>query len=134
MTMQPLSRTFQVVVPAVGAGSDETTTICEAPFDGTLESASYVADTALTGANTDSRTLQVINKGQSGSGTTVMASKAFTSGVDAAAFDETALTLSGVTDATDVAEGDIIALKSLHVGGTGLADPGGTVFVTLSRG
>lgn len=129
----PLSYETRAVVPNAAANADAETTVCIAPFVGTLSAASFVADTLLTGANTESRTLQLINKGQSGAGTTVMASKAFVSGTNAAAFDEVELTLSGTAADLDVAEGDVIVLKSLHVGATGLADPGGTVFVALSR-
>lgn len=129
----PRTETFTVVLPATAAGSDFEAAICKAPFAGELTAAAYLADTAITGANTDSRTIQIINKALDGNGTTVMASLALLSGTNAADFDETALTLSEVEDATVVAAGDVIAAKSLHVGGTGLADPGGTVLITLSR-
>lgn len=121
------------VVPAVAAGADDNTTVCRVPYDGTVLGVAYVPKSVLTGANTDSRTLSVINKGQSGSGTTVPAIKAFTSGVNAPAFDETAITLSATAADLVVAEGDILDWKSLHVGATGLADPGGTVFVSIQR-
>lgn len=136
----PLVQTFFETVGAVAAGSDLETPVCAAPFAGTVTSVTYIPRTTLTGANTDSRTLSLINKGQSGSGTASVAAKAFTSGVNAAANDETALTLD-TTDATSdgiyenrvVAEGDVLTFKSLHVGSTGLADPGGTVKVVISR-
>jgi hypothetical protein len=124
---------YSAVIAATAANADFEVVICEAPYAGTLTSASYVTDTAVTGANTDSRTAQVINKGQAGSGTTVMASKAFLSGTNATAFDETALTLSSTAADLVVAEGDVITFKSLHVGGTGLADPGGTAWIEITR-
>jgi hypothetical protein len=62
-----------------------------------------------------------------------MATKAFVSTVNAAAFDETALTLSVVANALDVVAGDVLVWNSLHIGATGLADPGGSVKVVLSR-
>jgi hypothetical protein len=126
---------FTALVPVAGgaAGSDLDTIVCVAPFAGTLSSASFIADTTLTGANTESRTLSVINKGQAGAGTTNMATKAFVSTVNAAAFDETALTLSVVANALDVVAGDVLVWNSLHIGATGLADPGGSVKVVLSR-
>jgi hypothetical protein len=134
MTMQPLARTFEAVVPAVGAGADDTTTVCEAPYDGTVQSVEYLPKAAITGANTDSRTVSLINKGQSGSGTTAPALRAFTNGVNAAAFDNKVVPLSGTAADLAVVAGDVLAWKSLHVGSTGLADPGGTVIVTLARG
>lgn len=129
----PLSQTYRAVLPATTAAADFEVTMFIAPYAGTLSAAKYVADTTLTGANTESRTAQVINKGQTGVGTTVMASKAFTSGVNAAAFDETALTLSSTASDLAIAAGDVIAFKSLHVGSTGLADPGGSVELVVTR-
>lgn len=127
------SAKLSMLVPAVGAAADDTTTIGLAPFTGVVTAVTYVADTTLTGANTESRTLSLLNKGQAGSGTTAIATKAFTSGVNATAFDETAITLSVTAADLNVTEGDVLAFKSLHVGSTGLADPGGTVFVTITR-
>lgn len=129
----PLTPTYEAIVPAVGAAADDEQTVCVAPWAGTVTSVTYIADTTLTGANTESRTLRLRNKGTAGSGTTVVASKAFTSGVNATAFDETDITLSGTAANLVVAAGDVLAWHSLHVGSTGLADPGGTVKVTLSR-
>ena len=120
-------------VAAVGAGADLETDLGEMPFAGTISLVEYIPSTVLTGANTDSRTLVLVNKGQSGAGTTVVATKAFTSGNNAPADDNTAITLSVVAGATTVAAGDILVWQSNHVGGTGLADPGGLVHVEVSR-
>jgi hypothetical protein len=130
---QPLTRTFEAVIPATAAGADFEIVICKAPFAGTLSAASYTPDTDITGANTDSRTIQVINKAADGNGTTVMASKAYTLGVNATDFNEETLTLSATAADLVVAAGDIIVGKSLHVGSTGLADPGGTFIIELTR-
>jgi hypothetical protein len=126
---QPFTKTFSADTIAVAAGSDATVNICAAPFAGKITGVRYAPNAVLTGANTDSRTLSIINKGQAGSGTTTMASKAFTSGVNAPASDETAITLSVTAADLIVAAGDIIAFKSTHVGSTGLADPGGLIEV-----
>lgn len=128
----PLTRTVTARVANVAAGSDLESNIAIAPFAGTV-AASYAPDTVLTGANTESRTLSIINKGQSGSGTTVPALKAFTSGVNAPADDETTITASVTAADLVVAAGDVIAWKSLHVGSTGLADPGGLAKVVFTR-
>lgn len=133
MTAAPLTARFAQVIPATAAAVDFVAIICKAPFAGTLTAASYVADTTLTGANTESRTLNVHNRGQAGSGTTVMATKAFTSGVNATQYDETSLTLTATAADLVVAEGDVITVQSLHVGSTGLADPGGTAILEFSR-
>lgn len=129
----PLVTTLEENAPAVAAGSDKDTVVGRAPFAGTITAVTYTPDAQLTGANTESRTLSVINKGADGNGTTSVATKAFTSGVNANDFDETALTLSGTAANLVVADGDILAFNSLHVGSTGLADPGGKVRITVSR-
>lgn len=129
----PLINTLEANVPAVAAGSDAETDVGAAPWAGTVSSATYVPATVLTGANTDSRTIVLVNKGAAGSGTTVVATKAFTSGVNIAADDEGTITLSVVANATTVASGDVLVWQSTHVGSTGLADPGGLARVQLTR-
>jgi hypothetical protein len=129
----PLTRTLTTTAPAVAAASDGHQTIDEVPFAGTVTGVSYTPEAAITGANTETRTLTVVNKGAAGSGTTVVATLAFTSGVNGVAFDEKAFTLSVVSGATTVAAGDILALVSTHSGSTGLADPGGLAQVEITR-
>lgn len=119
-------------IAAVAAGSDSEIAVGEAPFDCTV-AVSFVPDTTLTGANTDSRTLQAFNKGAAGAGTTKIAEKAYTSGVNITAFDEDVVTASAVANATEATQGDVISFKSLHVGGTGLASPAGLVIVEYTQ-
>jgi hypothetical protein len=120
-------------VPAVAAAADDTSMVCRASYAGTVASVTYAPDATLTGANTESRTCSLLNKGQGGAGTTVIATKAFVSTVNAAVGDETAITLSATAADLVVAEGDILAWVSAHVGSTGLADPGGLVTITFQR-
>lgn len=129
----PLIRTIEADVPAVAAGSDAENGVGTAPFAGTVSAVSYIPSTVLTGANTDSRTLVLVNKGQAGAGTTVVATKAFTSGVNAPADDETTITLSATAANLVVADGDVLVWQSTHVGSTGLADPGGLAHVEITR-
>ena len=93
---------------------------------------SLTPEAAITGDNTNTRTLTLVNKGAAGTGTTVIGTLAFTTGNNGVAFDEKAFTLSVVDDATDVAEGDILAVVET-VGGSGLANPGGLVQVEITR-
>ena len=130
----PLVQKMQVNAAAVAAGSDLETKIGEAPFDGTITRVAYLPASAITGANTDSRTLQLFNRGTAGAGTTKAAELAMTSGVNASADDDKAITIITAASANVVAAGDVIEWKSLHVGGTGLADPGGEVIVEFTRG
>jgi hypothetical protein len=129
----PLVKHYEATVPAVAAGSDKESNVVDVELAGTVSSVLYIPDTVLTGANTESRTIVLVNKGQSGAGTTIVATKAFTSGVNAAADDETAITLSATAANLVVADGDILAWQSNHVGATGLADPGGRAVVEITR-
>jgi hypothetical protein len=124
----PFIHVMEENAPAVAAASDKSTVLGAAPFAGT-----YTPDAQLTGADTESRTLTIVNKGADGNGTTNIATKAFVNAVNANDFDETALTLNATAANLVVAAGDIIAFISTHVGSTGLADPGGKVRVTISR-
>lgn len=130
----PLTQTIQSgPVASAAANADASGRYVEAPFDGVVTAASVITAAAITGANTDSRTIQLFNRGQAGSGTTLVGSKAFTSGVNAAADDETALTLSATAADLAVVAGDVLEFVSLHVGSTGLAGPEFTGRVTFSR-
>jgi hypothetical protein len=130
----PQIQKFQVNVANVAAGADLETKIGESPFAGHVTRVAYIPASTLTGANTDSRTLQLFNRGTGGAGTTKVAEKAYTAGVNAAADDDNAVTIIVAASADVVAQGDVLEWKSLHVGATGLADPGGEVVVEISRG
>lgn len=130
----PLTRTLQTQVPAVTILATTVTTAGEAPFAGTVTGVSYTAIAAVTGAASPaSRTLSLINKGQSGAGTTAIATLALVGTVNLVAYDEKAITLSVTAADLVVADGDILAWSSAAVGGTGLVDPGGLVQITMSR-
>lgn len=120
-------------VASAAAGADSSGRYVVAPFDGKVTAASVICASAITGANTDSRTIQLFNRGQAGSGSTLVASKAFTSGVNATADAATALTLTATAADLNVVAGDILEFVSLHVGSTGLAGPEFTGFVTFQR-
>lgn len=129
----PLVRKLEAATEALGATANGDTIVGEAPFAGTVTGVSYTPEANITGAASPaSRTFSLINKGQDGNGTTVVATLAMVGGVNALDFDELALTL-GVAANLIVAAGDVLAFNSLAVGGTGLADPGGKVEVTISR-
>lgn len=130
----PLGRTLATPIEPATAATDASGTYIRAPFTGRVSGVSVIAGTTLTGANTNSRTLQLFNRGQAGVGTTLIAEKAFTLGVNATADDETDIPLSAVAGATSVVEGDVLEFVSLHVGGTGLAAPPFTALVTFTAG
>lgn len=128
----PLTRKLTTTLPALGAAVAGDQTLGEAPFAGTVTDVSYTPEAAITGDNTNKRTLTLVNKGQSGAGSTVIATLDFVTGVNGVAFDEKPATLSVVASATVVASGDIIALVET-VAGTGLANPGGLAQVEITR-
>ena len=78
-----------------------------------------IDDAAITGDDTDYMTLQFQNKGADGTGTDVMAEKAFVAGVDVAAFDT--LDFGAVSNA-DLEEGDVISLQKINTA-AGMGSP-----------
>jgi hypothetical protein len=128
----PQSQGIEEGVPAVAtAGASQNTNLGDAPFAGTVSAVSYVANAALTGVNTNTRQVQLVNKGQAGTGTTVVATLTFNAGTSVAANDEITVPLSGVAGATAIASGDVLQWQSNAVG-TGQADPGGIARVSYS--
>lgn len=128
----PLKKVLFAVIAAVAAGADAVTVIGKAPLDGTITSVTFIPNATITGANTNTRAQTVINKGQSGIGAVNPATIQFNSGVNATGFDEKTIPLSATAADLAVVKGDVIAFNSAHVG-TGLADPGGVVYVEFTR-
>lgn len=127
----PLVQKFEAELPASATGVTSSAVI-RAPFDGTVTGVTYSPVSTITGAATNNRTISVVNRGQAGAGSTVVATLTFNSGVNATGFDETTITLSGTAANLVVASGDILEVRSAF-NGTGIADPGGTAFVEISR-
>lgn len=129
-----VKETLKGNIPATAAAADSDQSIGEAPFAGRVIGASYTPEANITGNTAESRTLTIVNKGVDGNGSTVVATLAYTTGVNGADFDEQAFTLSATPADLQVAKGAILAAVSTHVGATGLADPGGLVQVEITRG
>jgi hypothetical protein len=128
----PLTRTLHTQIDAATLTTDTQSVLGEAPFAATVTKATYVPAAAITGANTNNRALTVTNRGQDGSGTTVVATITFASGTNAVKDDALAITLSGTPANLVVASGDVLTVDSVHAG-TGIAEPGGDVAVDLTR-
>lgn len=128
----PLTEHINVQVAAVATASDATPAVDRSPFDGTVTGVTYTPNAAITGAATNTRAVSLVNKGQTGAGSTVVATLEFDSGVNGVAYDEKAIPLSGTPANLVVAQGDVLEWQSSHVG-TGLADPGGMVHIEISR-
>lgn len=129
----PLERVIEQDAAAVGATAEGSTIVGQAPFDATVTRVAYIANSAITGAADDNRTVALINKGADGTGTTSIASLTFANGTDADADDDTPLTLSSTAAYLNVSKGDTLLWTSTHHGTNGMADPGGLVQVTLNR-
>lgn len=114
------------------AGNDLATPIAVVRETGTVTAVTYTTPTAITGAATNNRTVSLINKGASGSGTTVVATLNFASGVNTTAFVPKTITLSATAANLVVTAGDVLAWVSDHVA-TGIADPGGLARVVIAR-
>ena len=131
----PLQRTIEAFVPAQGtANATQDQAIGEAPFAGTVTEATIIAEVAVVANATNFRTFRVVNKGQGGAGSTVVASHATDTPTtdDLAAFDEKALTLSGTASNLVVAEGDVLAADET-VTAAGVAHGGYTIKVAIDR-
>lgn len=128
----PFSAAVTVPVqPVATAGNSLNTVAFVCPRAGTVTAVTYTTVTAITGANTNTRSVTLVNKGQSGAGSTVIATLQFDSGVNTVAGDEKTITLSGTPANLVVAAGDVLQWQSAAVG-TGIADPGGLVSVTIA--
>jgi hypothetical protein len=128
----PFGPAHQVPVqPQATAGSNLNTNVWVAPRDATVSAVTYTTVTAITGANTNTRSVSLVNKGQAGAGTTVVATLQFDSSVNTVAADEKTITLSATPANLLVVAGDVLQWQSTAVG-TGIADPGGLVTVSTT--
>lgn len=122
----------QAIYPALGTNVDGSYVFFKAPYNLTVSATSYTPVGDITGAATNHRKLEIINKGTDGNGTDVVADLAFDNGVNALDYDEKALTLSGTAANLDVDAGEVLAWVSTTPG-TGIADPGGLASITFVR-
>lgn len=132
MTTAPNVRTMQATLPALGTDVEGDQVVGEAPVAGTVTAVSFTPEAAMTGNDTNGRIMTLVNKGQAGAGSTVVATLNFATGVNGVAFDEKPFTLSVVAGATTVAEGDVLAVAETTPG-TGIANPGGLIQVEITR-
>jgi hypothetical protein len=121
-------------IPAQGtAGTVQDYVIGECEHAGKVTSASIVPEAAVTAHATNFRTFRVLNKGQSGAGSTVVASFATDTVTtdDLVAFDEKDLSLSGTAANLNVAAGDVLVADET-VAAAGVAHGGYTIKVQYS--
>jgi hypothetical protein len=129
----PLVEKLVATVPAVAAASDGDQTVGEAPFAGTVTNVTYTPEAAITGANTETRTFTLVNKGAAGAGTTVVATLAMTSGVNGVAFDEQSTRCPSSRAPPPSPPATSWRSSRPTPARPGLADPGGMVEVEITR-
>lgn len=144
----PLVRTFQAAFTSQISGNDFSNPVVVVPFAATVTLVQYVPAAAVlasTNVANTARTWTLYNRGgsasASGSAAVILARGALTSlSASQTAFSTglidnvaSSLPLNSVTASLTVAAGDILEWESSHSGSTGGIDPGGLVYVTLSR-
>ena len=98
------------------ATATEERTVFVAPMAGRIRAVTVTSDIAVTGDNTNTTNMNIINKGAAGVGTTEIGNLDLTTGVNMVAFDEKNIPIT----ATALAEGDTVTLQFEKVG-TGVA-------------
>jgi hypothetical protein len=102
--------------------------------DSVIFSAQYQPEAAINGAASPaSRTLTIVNRGQAGAGTNVLATLALVAGVTGAKDQAIPFVVSVDPVTSLISKGDDIVCVSTPVGGTGMVDPGGEVTVVSTR-
>lgn len=131
-TPAPTSAGYQEPMqPVSTAGNSLNTNAHITPRDGTVTAVTYTPVTTITGAATNTRAVSLVNLGQNGAGSTVVATLQFNNGVNAPAGVPKAIPLSGTAANLAVAAGDVLQWQSNAVG-TGIADPGGLLVISSS--
>lgn len=116
------------------AGSVYDEVVAESHVAGVVSSVTYTPEAAVTAHATNYRTFRLVNKGQAGAGSTVIASFATDTVTtdDLVAFDEKSITLSTTAADLVVAVGDILVWDET-VAASGVASPGGRVEIEIKR-
>jgi len=125
------TQTLNREIQPVAAGSDLSTVLGAMSVSGVITSITYFPLSAMTGDNTNYRTLSVVNKGAAGSGSTSVASLAMLTGVNASANVGKAITLSGTPANLAITAGDVLDFTSVHTA-SGIADPGGMLQIVIT--
>lgn len=120
-----------IVQPQATAGNDLNTNVMVAARASTVAAVTYTPLSTITGAATNNRTVNLVNLGQAGSGTTVVATLNFGNGTNATGGVPKTIPLSGTAANLVLAAGDVLQWQSVHVG-TGIADPGGLVSISTT--
>lgn len=128
--LQGLHTWSGIYVPShAAATATEKLGVLEAPFDCYLRRVAFSPQDAVTGVDTNTTHLNVVDGGPDGSGTTELATKELVAGTDLVALDYQdifALTATKV----ELTAGDVLEFQWEKVG-TGLLIPHGYVLVSI---
>lgn len=130
----PLTRKYGATMAPVTTVGNDDTTIFDPAFEAeTVTLVQYIPKGTQAGANSNSRTLNLYNRGATdGTATTLIATLALVSGVNLTDNVPTTITLSATPGNLLLLAGQVMEAQSLHIG-TGIADPGGRWVVTTTR-
>ena len=131
-TKLPWIETIEISTEAVAQAATATLPVAIMPFTGKVNSVKVRNRAALTGADTDTRKLSLLNGGATGLGTTEVAALQFDSGTDRVALAATSLTNHATAANQNFVAGDLMVFKSAAVG-DGLADGGGLLLIEIER-
>lgn len=126
----PFGAATAVPVQPVAQAVSTNSIVHVATRAGTVTAVTYTPLASQTGSAT-ARTYTLVNLGQTGVGTTIVATLALVGGVNTVAGDEKAITLSATPANLVLAAGDVLQWQSAAVG-AGIADPGGLVTISIA--
>lgn len=123
-----------VAIPVVAyTGTSRELPLISFPVKTRIVGARLIASTDMTGHTTNNSTLTIKRKGTGGTGTTAVATLAFTAGVDATAFVPLAFTLSTTKANLELAAGEALSWAWVEAG-TGLDLVAGTLELDYATG
>jgi hypothetical protein len=108
---QEYNQAFHDAVHAAATATEQRV-IFIAPCKCRVTGVEISSDVAVTGDNTNTTNLNIVNKGAAGAGTTEVANLDPVTGVNLAAFDAVAIPLNATyLNGVDMAEGDVLTIQ-----------------------
>ena len=118
-------QSIQIRIPAhAAATATEKVALLYASFAIYVTAVRHIPDTIVTGANTNTTHINLIDAGSAGTGTTEQGNIDYVSATDTAELDSRAFTFTAFT----LDSGDVLALQFEKVG-SGLAIPAGLIVI-----
>lgn len=128
---------------AVAAGADAAQTMLVVPVDGDVTLVGYTPNADITGADTDTRKLELLRYRGGVTSPVSVAAIQFDDGVDAVGYAETRFTLAppagppeppepALPLPQEVKAGDVLVFVSSKVG-NGMADPSGLLHIVINH-